>query len=67
MTLLLISTFVQQSRESFTNFFTWVTEVMEYMVNMASTQEMLIKPLTWEGLNAPIWKVVAAVYDEIHK
>lgn len=67
MTLLLISTFVQQPRESFANFFTWVTEVVEYRVAMAPTQEMLIKPLTWEGLNAPIWKVVAAVYDKIHK
>lgn len=49
---------VQQSGESFTDFLARVTMSVEQRIHLGPTREMLIKQLTWEGLNAPTHNVV---------
>lgn len=50
------------------DFLSCLTEAVERQDNTGPTRHMLIKRLTWEGLNAPIHNVVIAIRnDDIHK
>ena len=59
---------IQQVEEPFTDFLIQVTEAVERQVDTGPTQDMTIKQVTWEGLNAPTGNVLATVHnDDIHK